>query len=697
MASNKNGKNAYGLGKNLKMVISWPITVWAAFAGLLVCMLILVPWSVFSIIMLSAFGAYSIFALTLILITRKKIKREMVGFASSYSHMQQELLYNISNPYCILDTSGKVLWMNKNMQNVTHTSGDYNQNIAILFENLTPNKFPTEKGGKTELCFSFEDRDYRAEIKRVEVGNEAGDYSNITKVKTIHIPEMSFIVVGLEDITEVNMYIKRVRDKQLVVAVIDIDNYEDSIENIAESKQSFVVGLIDKYIYDYFERVNAFVKKIDEDRFIAAFTYDGLSVFIKDQFSILETVKSVDIGKDVIQPTLSIGIGAGSDKYTETHDKAKAALFLALGRGGDQAVIKNGEKVSYFGGKVQMMEKNTRVKIRVKAQAMKQIIEANDNVIVMGHQNPDIDAFGAAVGIYEVARHLGKKAHIVLNEVTPGIKPFYDRFEGREGYEDDVFITSEEAMKIPGENTVAIVVDVNDPYRVECPDLLDKEAISIVVFDHHRVCERQISNADLSYVDTFASSTCEMVTEMIQYIDIDIKLMGFEADALYGGIVIDTDGFKSKSGPRTFEAAAFLRRHGTDVVRVRKLLRNDLQEYKSVTDAVTHAEMFREGFMISEYHCENSATSPTVGASKTANQLMNIKGVKAAFVLVNYKGAVCISARSLDEVNVQLVMERMGGGGHLSIAGAQIKDANIEDVKERLKAVVEEMINNKEI
>lgn len=188
-------------------------------------------------------------------------------------------------------------------------------------------------------------------------------------VKPIHIPEMSFIVVGLEDITEVNMYIKRVRDKQLVVAVIDIDNYEDSIENIAESKQSFVVGLIDKYIYDYFERVNAFVKKIDEDRFIAAFTYDGLSVFIKDQFSILETVKSVDIGKDVIQPTLSIGIGAGSDKYTETHDKAKAALFLALGRGGDQAVIKNGEKVSYFGGKVQMMEKNTRVKIRVKAQA----------------------------------------------------------------------------------------------------------------------------------------------------------------------------------------------------------------------------------------------------------------------------------------------------------------------------------------
>ena len=173
--------------------------------------------------------------------------------------------------------------------------------------------------------------------------------------------------------------------------------------------------------------------------------------------------------------------------------------------------------------------------------------------------------------------------------------------------------------------------------------------------------------------------------------------MGFEADALYGGIVIDTDGFKSKSGPRTFEAAAFLRRHGTDVVRVRKLLRNDFQEYKSVTDAVTHAEMFREGFMISEYHCENSATSPTVGASKTANQLMNIKGVKAAFVLANYNGAVCISARSLDEVNVQLVMERMGGGGHLSIAGAQIKDANIEDVKERLKAVVEEMINNKEI
>ena len=697
MALDKKGKSTYGLGHNLKMIINWPITVWAVFAGLVVCMLILVPWSVFSVIMLSVFGIYSIFALVLLFITRKKLKRELIGFASSYSHMQQELLFNVSIPYCILDTSGKVLWMNKNMHAITHTSGDYNQNIAILFEELTPNKFPMEKGGKTEIRFSFEEKDYKADIKRVDIGNEAGDFSNITKIKSIPIPEMSFIAVGLEDITEINAYIRKIHDKQLAVAVIDIDNYEDSIENIAESRKSFVVGIIDKYIYDYFEKVNAFVKKIDEDRFIAAFTYDALDEFTKDQFSILEKVKSVDIGKGVIQPTLSIGIGAGAEKYNETHDKAKAALFLALGRGGDQAVIKDGEKVSYFGGKVQMMEKNTRVKIRVKAQAMRQIIEVNDNVIVMGHQNPDIDSFGAAVGIYEVARHLGKKAYIVLNEVTPGIKPFYDRFEGREGYEDGVFINSEEAMRMSGENTVAIVVDVNDPSRVECPKLLEKEAISIVVFDHHRVCERQISNADLSYVDTFASSTCEMVTEMIQYMDIDIKLMGFEADALYGGIVIDTDGFKSKAGPRTFEAAAFLRRHGTDVVRVRKLLRDDIDEYKAVTDAVTNAEMFRDGFMISIYNCENSETSPTVGASKTANQLMNIKGVKAAFVLTMYKGAVNISARSLDEINVQLVMEKMGGGGHLSIAGAQIKDATLDEVKERLKQVIDEMINNKEI
>ena len=617
----------------------------------------------------------------------------MVGFASSYSHMQQELLYNISNPYCILDTSGKVLWMNKNMQNVTHTSGDYNQNIAILFENLTPNKFPTEKGGKTELCFSFEDRDYRAEIKRVEVGNEAGDYSNITKVKTIHIPEMSFIVVGLEDITEVNMYIKRVRDKQLVVAVIDIDNYEDSIENIAESKQSFVVGLIDKYIYDYFERVNAFVKKIDEDRFIAAFTYDGLSVFIKDQFSILETVKSVDIGKDVIQPTLSIGIGAGSDKYTETHDKAKAALFLALGRGGDQAVIKNGEKVSYFGGKVQMMEKNTRVKIRVKAQAMKQIIQANDNVIVMGHQNPDIDAFGAAVGIYEVARHLGKKAHIVLNEVTPGIKPFYDRFEGREGYEDDVFITSEEAMKIPGENTVAIVVDVNDPYRVECPDLLDKEAISIVVFDHHRVCERQISNADLSYVDTFASSTCEMVTELVQYIEDDVRINKLTAEGLLAGISLDTKNFAFKTGVRTFEAASYLKKSGADTIEVKKLFNSDIKDFITKAEIIQNAKVINNNICLA--YTKTETDNINIVIAQAADELLNIKEVEASFVLARKDDRVFISARSLGNINVHVLMENLGGGGHRDMAGAQL-DTSLEKAYEMVKDTIQTYIKEEE-
>ena len=390
-----------------------------------------------------------------------------------------------------------------------------------------------------------------------------------------------------------------------------------------------------------------------------------------------------------------MGIGTGASDYAKNYEVAKAAMDLALGRGGDQAVIKNGDKIQYYGGKSQQMEKNTRVKVRVKAHALRQILDNNDNVIIMGHKLADIDSFGAALGIYVIARKLGKQAHIVMGEVTSSVKPFMNRFIGKDEYPEDMFVNSSNAVNLVTSSTVVIVVDVNRPLLTECPELLDK-CKTIIVFDHHRRSSDSINGAVLSYVDPYASSAAEMVTEMIQYVDDGVKLKAFEADALYAGINIDTDGFNSKSGPRTFEAVAFLRRHGADVTRVRKMLRNDMNEYKAIAHAVSRAEVYKDAFAITIFD-GTGLESPTIGGAKAANQLLDISGIKASFVVTQYNDKIYISARSIDEVNVQLVMERLGGGGHMSIAGAQLTDCTTDQAVQTIKLALDNMLKEGEI
>ena len=313
----------------------------------------------------------------------------------------------------------------------------------------------------------------------------------------------------------------------------------------------------------------------------------------------------------------------------------------------------------------------------------------------MGHSLPDIDSFGSALGIYIIAKKLGKEAHIVFGEVSTSVRPFMNRFINKEEYPDDMFISKDNAESYIKPSTVVIVVDVNRAQRVECPILLDK-CKTVIVFDHHRRSSDTITGAVLSYVDPYASSACEMVTEMIQYVDDGIKLRAFEADALYAGISIDTDGFNSKSGPRTFEAAAFLRRHGADVTRVRKMLRNDMNEYKAIASAVSKSEVYKNAFAITVFD-GTGLESPTIGGAKAANQLLDISGIKASFVITAYEDKLYISARSIDEVNVQLVMEKLGGGGHMSIAGAQLTDCTIEQAVNTIKLTLDKMLEDGEI
>lgn len=637
----------------------------------------------------SIFVLVYIIAITLLTFyIKNNLMHELIDFSSNYSQVQRQLLYDLSIPYCLIDNNGRVMWMNKMMLEKTEKKKDFRKNIATVFHEITPNIFPTGEESKA-VRISYQGRDYCVEMKRISIDKFTRGVNIVSSDKCD-----SFVAMYMFDETDINMYIQKIKEERFVVGLIYIDNYEEALESIDDVRRSLFVGLIDKRVNKYFAAGAAIVRKLEKDKYLAVFRYKYLEKLLEDKFSILEDIKNVKVGNEMTI-TLSVGIGTGAGEYSKNFDIAKAAMDLALGRGGDQAVVKDAEKIMYFGGKSQQMEKNTRVKVRVKAHALKQILETTENVLIMGHQIADIDAFGSAVGIYAICRRLGKEAHIVINDVTSSVKPFMDRFLGKTDYPQDLFLLKEEAPEYVNSMTAVIVVDVNIPQRTECPELLDK-CKTIMVFDHHRQSSEPISGAVLSYVDPYASSASEMITEMIQYVEDSVKIKAIEADALYAGINIDTDGFNNKSGPRTFEAAAFLRRHGADVTRVRKLLRNDMAEYRAVAQAVSKATVYRDVFAIAKFEGEG-VESPTEGGAKAANQLLDISGIKASFVITPFNDAIYISARSIDEVNVQLIMEKLGGGGHMTIAGVQLKDCTADQAVQTIKVTLDSMIKDGEI
>ncbi|MDE5599232.1 MAG: DHH family phosphoesterase, partial [Lachnospiraceae bacterium] len=464
-------------------------------------------------------------------------------------------------------------------------------------------------------------------------------------------------------------------------------------ESVEEVRRSLLIALIDRKVNKYIAALDGICKKIEKDKYLIIMRKKAAVLLQENRFDLLEDVKTVNIGNEMAV-TLSIGVGLSGLTYAQNYEFARNAIDLALGRGGDQAVVKMPENVMYYGGKSQQIEKSTRVKARVKAHALKEIISIKDEVYVMGHRLGDTDSFGAAVGIYRIAKTLGKQAHIVLNDITASMQPMVEMFRNNDDYEDDMIVNSSQALEMIGGNAVLVVVDVNKPSITECPDLL-KRCNSIVVFDHHRQGSEIIENATLSYIEAYASSTCEMVSEILQYISDTLRIKSEEADCLYAGMIIDTNNFMTKTGVRTFEAAAFLRRNGADVTRVRKLFRDDAAEYKAKADAVSQAEIYRQSYAISICKGEH-VQSPTIVGAQAANELLNIKGIKASFVMTAYNGAIYVSARSIDEVNVQLVMERMGGGGHMNIAGCQVQ-GSVEDAIGMLKQTLDTMIEEREL
>ena len=564
----------------------------------------------------------------------------------------------------------------------------------ILFEALPDNFFhdkllPKNDVDHVELEVTYRERSYQAELRKVSLEGFS------EKEELLQIPEEQeyFVAVSLRDVTELNAYIRENEDQRMIAGLIYIDNYDEVMESVEEVRQSLLVALIDRKINKYIGDVDGIVKKLEKDKYFIVLRKDAYKKLKEDKFSLLEEVKQVNIGNSR-SATLSIGLGLNTATYALSYQYARVAIDLALARGGDQAVIKDCNGITYFGGKKEQTAKNTRVKARVKAEALREFIVTRDKVIVMGHKIADPDSFGACMGIYRAAVSLEKKAHIVINEVTGSVRPLYDEILESPAYEDDIFITSEQALDYVDDNAMVIVVDTNKPQMTECPELLKKSKM-IAVLDHHRQSSNIIENAVLSYVEPYSSSTCEMIAEVLQYMVDDIKFPALEAECMYAGIMIDTRNFMNRTGVRTFEAAAFLRRCGADITRVRKMFRDDMASYQAKAEAVRNAEVYRKEYAIAV--CPSDIDSPTVLAAQAANELLDISGIKASFVLTEYENKIYMSARSIDEVNVQIIAEKLGGGGHINSAGAQFDHTNMHEAVSALKETIDKMIEEGDI
>lgn len=649
----------------LKWYLRWPIIL-NIIVGIMTLGVVLIDHKAGGL-MGVFFLVHLIFSVVVSFYSKPAIMEELINFGLQYGQIQKKLLHELEIPYGVLDSSGKMMWENdaltKLVGNVT-----VHRNIQSIFPSVNLKKIQ-EMGEKCCIEVIHEERIYRAEFCRMHVE----DFSEHNDMVVFDHPENVLIAMFMFDETDIRRYIRENQEQKLVAGIIFIDNFEEAMSSTEEVRRSLLAALIERKITKYMQSYDAIITKVEKDRYTFVINHKHMSAIQSSRFSILDEVREINIGNEM-SVTLCIGVGMNAISYGQSYTWAQNAIDLALGRGGDQAVVKAGDKISYYGGKTKQVEKGTRVKARVKAHALKQIIMGKDQVVIMGHKIGDVDSFGSAIGVYRAAKTLNKPAHIVINEVTTSVRPIINNFKNNPDYEPDMFLKSSEAASIINMETALIVVDVNRPSYTEGPELLNRTK-TVVILDHHRQSSESIESPVLSYIEPYASSACEMVAEILQYIADGVKLRPIEADAMFAGLMIDTNNFSSKTGVRTFEAAAFLKKSGADITRVHLAFRDSMEIYRARAEAVRHASM--DNGMAYAVCPAEGLESPTIVGAQVANELLNITGIRASFVFTRVKDTIYVSARSTegtDGLNVQLVMERIGGGGHGTIAGAQIQN-----------------------
>ncbi len=604
---------------------------------------------------------------------QKEITRYIENLTLNIESASKDTLLNFPLPLVVVELNGTIVWYNSLSRSVFGDSKLFDRNIDTLIEGFRPQELANENESISRNV-NINYRNYRI------IGNF---------VKTREMSDMGSYILLLYfiDITEQIRLKNKYEDEKAVVGIITIDNYEDLLQSLVDPGPHQLLAEIDKKISEYMSFSEGIIRKFERDKYLILFEARHLTELKKRKFDILDAVKEINLGNK-IPVTLSMGFGVNAETIIERYSHAEASIDMALARGGDQVVIKDGETLSFFGGKTRELEKRTRVKARVVAYALRELIDRASTVFIMGHENGDIDSFGSSLGIYSIARCRNRNAHIVLEKSNPGIDRLYKKLKEEDGYEG-VVISSGEARDLIDDKTLLIVVDTHRPSFTEAPEIIDMVSKKVVI-DHHRRGAQFIEDAVLVYQEAYASSTAELVTEILQYVDEKIKLTPVEVQGLYAGIVLDTKNFTFKTGVRTFEAASYLRRKGVDTSSVRYLFQNDLETYSSVSSTVKNAELLLDRVAVSIV--PKDVRFKQLIAAKAADELLSLAGVDAAFVLSSNDTQVSISGRSLGDLNVQTILEKLGGGGHMTVAGAQLENITPDDAKAKLKYAIMESI-----
>ena len=610
---------------------------------------------------------------------KSEISEQLQDLTLTVDTAAKSSLINSPFPLVILETNGNIVW--KSSKFITEFSeinmSDYINDLIIDIKDEADNSKDTKKKS-VERTLEIKDKKYKV-------------YAEFAKSKKTDRKRNQdyMMILYFVDETEKHLLQEENENKKTCVGIIMLDNYEEVMQRIDVEQKTQIMAKVESIIYDSVNETNGILLKEDRDTYVYIFEQRNLEKIKNSKFAILDSIKDV-VRKDKIQLTLSIAISNEGETDRDVYKSALSAMDVILGRGGDQAVIRENGKYQFFGGKVEEVEKRTKVKARIVAHALEELMSESERIIIMGHINPDIDAMGSALGIYRMAVSLGKETYIVTNPEATSIKTFMDSIQDE--YKD-VFITKDIALSKIDSNALLIVVDTHKKTYVEEPELLNKTS-KIVVIDHHRRSADFIEQSILTFQEVYASSASELVTEILQYTQHDIELSTIEAESLYAGIMMDTKNFTFKTGVRTFEAAAYLRRCGVDIIKVKKWFQSDLESYNKIAEIVKKAEIIYDTIGISTY--DLAEKDANLICAKAADELLTIGNITASFVLGILDNKVCISGRSIGDINVQMILEKLGGGGHITLAGAQLEGKTIEEAKTELIQKIQEYFNEKE-
>lgn len=602
-----------------------------------------------------------------------EITQHIEEFTFNIDSTAKNTLVNSPFPLVILETDGDIVWRSISFVN-EFVNIDIKNSLINLSKEIKQDLEDDEKGNSIDKQIKIGKKNYRI------IGECIRKKQKGRKKRTEYMVVLYFI-----DNTRNLELNKKYEDSKICVGIISIDNYDEIMKSLTTEEKPKVMAKLEESIYKWAETTNGIVVRNERDIYVCIFEQKYIKRLKENKFEILDEVKKIQV-QGLYQITLSIAVSQDGDTEYEKYKNALATLDIALGRGGDQAVIRKNDRYSFFGGKSVEVERRTKVKARMVANALEDLIEEAENIMVMGHINGDIDSIGSSIGIYRFGKNLGKQVKIVLDTYGASLQEFMDVAKSEEEYKES-FIDRTEALTLVNDKTLLIVVDTSKKSYVEIPELLEK-ANKIVVIDHHRRSTDYIENATLTFHEVYASSAAELVTELLQYMTNEVTLTTFEAESLYGGIMLDTKNFTFKTGVRTFEAAAYLRKNNVDILKVKKWFQSDLESYNVIADVVKTAEIINDTIGISIYDKEDE--NANLICAKSADELLTINNITASFVLGIYKNKICISGRSIGDINVQVILEKLGGGGHMGIAGAQLEGITIEEAKKLLIEKIQE-------